>query len=289
MVMQSTHLLIVGLTRNGEQCLERSVHRLIDATRNFGRVSWLIVESDSDDRTIAVLDKLGSSVRDFRYVSLGRLSDTIPKRTARIAHCRNAYLDEIRTSARYQDVDYVLVSDTDGINDLVEAAHIDSCFTRDDWDVCASNRRGPYYDIFALRHPDWCPGDAASQVRFLTSYGVSDEKAAEAAVFSRMITIGQDSPWIEVESAFGGMAIYRAATLRRTADRYTGVHPSGTEVCEHVPFHEGLRRSGAKLFINPAFVSGGPCEYTRARAWHRKFYRQLLRNASRIKKKMRAR
>jgi hypothetical protein len=64
-----------------------------------------------------------------------------------------------------------------------------------------------------------------------------------------MITIPEDSDWIEVDSAFGGFAIYRRSSLADTA-AYEGVE------CEHVTFHDHIRRNGGRIFINPKLING---------------------------------
>lgn len=64
-----------------------------------------------------------------------------------------------------------------------------------------------------------------------------------------MATIPASSNWIEIDSAFGGFAIYRRNWFDLVG--YVGVADDGEEVCEHVSFNTALRRNGAKLYINP--------------------------------------
>jgi hypothetical protein len=111
-------------------------------------------------------------VPGFRFASLGQLQPTIPGRTDRIAHCRNRYLQEIAENPEYADIDFVVVADFDNLNTLVSAKSFRSCFKRQDWDVCTANQRGPYYDIFALRHPTWSPCDCLAQFRMLMRAGL---------------------------------------------------------------------------------------------------------------------
>jgi hypothetical protein len=83
------------------------------------------------------------------------------------------------------------------------------------------------------------------------------EAATFAAVYARMVTIPQDGEWIEVDSAFGGLAIYRRDCLRHA--RYIGLNKTGREICEHVPFHMALRKRGSRIFVNPKLIN---CAYT---------------------------
>jgi hypothetical protein len=231
------------------------VRRLAKAV---GAAKWFIVESDSVDDTKARLEQLQGAVPGFRFTSLGQLQPAIPGRSDRIAHCRNRYLQEIAAETDYRDVDYVVVADLDNVNELISTEAFESCFERDDWDVCTANQRGPYYDIYALRHPVWSPGDCLAQLRLLMRGGLSEWKALFAAVYSKMIRIGEDTDWIPVTSAFGGLAVYRRQVLGSA--RYNGRDAAGGEICEHVPFHESL---GARIFINPQLINAGYTEHSK--------------------------
>ena len=174
-------------------------------------VSWLMVESDSTDKTAWVLSQLEQEIMNFRALSLGVLEARLPLRTQRIAHCRNTYLAELHANPVYAKVDYVIVADLDGANPLLSCAGLASCWSRPAWDVCTANQRGPYYDLWALRHELWNPTDCWQQYRFLVAHGARPRAARYAAVYSKMITVAEASEWIEVDSAFGGLAVYRRA------------------------------------------------------------------------------
>lgn len=253
-------VLVVGLVRNAQRTIASDVQRLQRALQAFGRVQWLLVESDSDDATAARLETLRQQVPDFHFLSLGRLRDRLPQRTARIAHCRNAYLERLDNDPAFAGVDFVVVADLDGINTLIDAAGVQSCWQRSDWDVCTANSAGPYYDIWALRHALWSPNDCKASHRFLVDSGLGEEAALAATVLARMITIPTDAPWIEVDSAFGGLAIYRRASLHGL--RCNGLDAAGQEVCEHVALHAAVRARGGRIFLNPAMVSAGRTEHT---------------------------
>jgi hypothetical protein len=246
-------LLVVGLARNCSGTLPGEVQRLRTALPGFRRVRWFVVESDSEDDTVAVLRQLEQEVPDFGFRSFGTLRTALPLRTQRIAHCRNAYLDHLRQDPACARVGYVVVADLDGANTHLTAAAMASCWQRDDWAACTANQAGAYYDVWALRHPLWSPGDCWAQARFLTSHGQDEERAKMATIFSRMITLAPGSPWLEVDSAFGGLAIYRAEALR--VGRYEGLSPQGEEICEHVSLHAALRAQGGRIFINPALIN----------------------------------
>jgi glycosyltransferase involved in cell wall biosynthesis len=226
------------------------------------------VESDSSDRTLEELQKLKAEIPNFAFVSLGNITEIFPQRTQRIAHCRNYFLEQIKSNNIYSGVDYVVVADLDNLNTRIDRSAVESCWSRQDWEMCAANQNGPYYDIWALRHREWCPGDCWAQYHFMNKHSLNFEKNLMTSVFSKMIRISQDSEWLEVDSAFGGFAIYRKSAF--VLGEYSGTNLYGGECCEHVPFNAKLKEHGARLFINPRLINADLTEHTRrSRFWKR--------------------
>ena len=71
----------------------------------------------------------------------------------------------------------------------------------------------------------------------------------------------QQAELVPVNSAFGGVAIYNLSSIPASAT-YKGSIPSEgrpacmiAEICEHVPFHEALKKARARLFINTRFIN----------------------------------
>ncbi len=153
-----------------------------------------------------------------------------------------------------------MIADIDGVNQLISRESISSCFVRDDWDVCTANQQYHYYDIWALRHKIWCPNDCWQQLKFFNHYGLKGNKATFSGIYSKMLVIPHDAPWIEVDSAFGGLAIYHRYVLEKA--EYVGILKDGTKICEHVGFHQQIKDQGFKIFINPALINAKLTEYT---------------------------
>lgn len=260
--LRESVILIVGLARDCASHLEFDVRRLSAAFDTAREVHWLVIESDSRDATPRQLERLGAAER-FHVRCLGALEPRIPSRAARIAHCRNTYVEAIRTSPEFAHIDYIVVADLDGINTLVTRQGVESCWARADWDMVAANQHAPYYDVWALRHRLWSPNDCWAQVRWFTARGMDRQAALFACVYARMIPIARHEPWIEVDSAFGGLAIYRREMFApELGASYHGVTQEGDDICEHVPFHRMLRDQGARLFINPALINAGWTEHS---------------------------
>lgn len=246
--------LIVGLARNVADDFEKNFKVLAAAVSIFDDVGYYVVESDSSDSTLEVFNRIKQYLPSFDFISLGCLSERLPNRIDRLVYCRNTYLKYF--FEHRDEFDYLIVADLDGVNDGLTAASLASVWSGDlDWDGVFANQSSLYYDIWALRHDYWCPGDCWSNYRFLKGVGHSEEKALWDAVFSKMILIPTNHSWIRVRSAFGGLGIYRASTFPE--EYYSCNDENGNEVCDHVGLHLSTGFEDKKLFINPALINGG--------------------------------
>ncbi|MBU3593079.1 hypothetical protein ICN42_03105 [Polynucleobacter sp. 71A-WALBACH] len=253
-------LLIAGLVRNGAANIESNISKLNQAVSRFSEVHWLIVESDSSDDTVEILRAISKNVPNFRFLSLGNLTEKMPPRTERLAFCRNTYLQELKQNTIYKNIEYVIVSDLDDTNTLLTEESLLSCWHREDWDVCTANQLGPYYDIWTLRHHLWSPGDCWLEHRFLSQFNSNHANLTYACVYSKMIVVPPDFEWLEVDSAFGGLAIYKKSMMIQSA--YVGLYGNGVEICEHIPLNFGIREQGGKIFINPRLINTDYTEHS---------------------------
>jgi hypothetical protein len=126
--------------------------------------------------------------------------------------------------------------------------------------------------MWALRHAERCPGDIWESVYdYQLRHDVSDQAAFAAAFSSRIFSLFKDGPPLEVDSAFGGLGIYKTSFFTRAPNPYLGykvkvvVSPQDTRVvrwqtCEHVHFHQGLRSIGGRLFVLPGLINGAKPE-----------------------------
>jgi hypothetical protein len=256
----SQSILITGLARNCENSIYKDVLKINKALFNFSSINWLVIESDSNDGTLNELKTLSNKMKNFRFITLGELQGDIPARTVRIAYCRNRYIKELDENPAYSSIDYVVVVDLDGVNDKLTKDSFESCWCRDDWAACSANQDGPYYDIFALRHSLWSPNDCFEQQSFFENKKVSKYTALKSSIYTRMIHIHPCSEWIEVDSAFGGLTIYRRDFIQNA--KYIGVNNQDKEICEHVSFNKGVIENGGKVFVNPALINAGYTEHS---------------------------
>ena len=263
-------IVLVGTISNAGKRLEGDLQKVIRACEGLELIEIFLVESDSTDNTLAILKKLQSSLKNFNYLSLGKLSSNLPNRIDRIRHCRNAYVWYLKEFIAESKVDYVLVADLDGMQSGITVEGIQSTFIRDDWGAVVANQSGGYYDLLALRHKTWCPNDVFVELR-ATQLKISAQsinkfdiikiitrrleldRARVNAIYSRMLRIKRSQDWVEIDSGFGGLGIYKAQLFEKFD--YSLSDGDMSFESEHVAFSRKIRDSGHTIFINPKLIN----------------------------------
>ena len=267
---------IVGTISNVENELENDLKQLVTALADLNVSNIFLVESDSTDNTSILLGKLTKKHSNLSYAKLGNLRDKIPNRIERIRLCRNYYVQWIRENYKTNLWDYVVVVDLDGMNKKIKSAGINSCFLSTiSWDVVFANQKYGYYDIYALRHPIWMPYDCfrvlnivkkklelwllARPIRSFLFKRIYFDQLRRKFIYDKMIKIPMNANWIQVRSAFGGLAIYRTELFLK--NDYSVIFDRGYIRSEHIDFHEKCIKNDYKLFINPKLINSAWNEY----------------------------
>jgi hypothetical protein len=295
--MFSSKVLLVGTISNVSSVLEIELKRVLNALSYFPQVDIFLVESDSSDLTLQTLNSLSKRIPNLSFVTLGALSPTIPNRIERLRHCRNAYIEHIRSKYSRGDLEYVVVADLDGMNTKIDKGGISSCFQEGKtWDACFSNQVGGYSDIYALRCKDWQDDDCFTELENKTTTFMSEfnpdvffkdlrmsfhkNRIRKSVIYSKMRRIPKSFPWIKVDSAFGGFAIYKSTIFFDYS--YDSRSRSGPLVSEHVDLH--LKIADSKLYINPALINAYWNTYNINRFTLIRYTRALVRKSSTIRK-----
>ena len=266
-------LWVVGCAQNCAADLE-AVLANIQALRGLFRHSRLLVlENDSSDATRQLLAAHGQVDPGLRALALTGLNGRIPVKTVRLAHLRNGALAWLRRQGALEQEALVLVLDLDGVNaapwDLGRFAEVLEWFwPQREAAAVFANQRGPYYDLWALRHPQLCPDDIWER---MLEARLADATTPDGALFEQVIGPRQLSfepslPPFQVESAFGGLGFYKSQWLQACAMPYVGETTRWLErqgrpelirwqCAEHVSFHAGLRAAGGSLWIHPALLN----------------------------------
>jgi hypothetical protein len=253
--------LVVGVARN----CKKSISKTLKATRALlgpdSSVSFFIVESDSSDGTLETLEKLKIAEPQLNFTSLGNLAASQPDRIQRIATCRNVYLEHLESLVQAgTNPDFVVIADFDGVNRRVSKTVANEELFSPSKVVCA-NQFGAYYDILALRKPGWVEEDFRLTVKREVSQGTESLKSYIRNVSVKQRRIDPKSPRIQVESAFGGLAIYPSISL--VGLRYKpALLVEDIYECEHVSLNLGVRRRGFDIEIQPGLQNSGALAHT---------------------------
>jgi hypothetical protein len=241
------NVIFAGTVRNCEKYIKDVLNHIENCGKKFKNYAVVIYENDSNDNTRAILNDNKKS--NYHYIFEDGITEN--RRTMRLANGRNKVLDKINQLNSDTHYDYLIVLDMDDINysgTFVDS--IDSCFkyNLNDWDVLSGNQTGQYYDIWALRKRDVIDYD------FMRERKTADTKKNAEIEHILGHTHFDKNGLLEVDSAFGGIAIYKLSAIQQC--RYVGeYYDDGSENCEHVEFHKCIKKNGGKLFINTEFYT----------------------------------
>lgn len=259
-MIRKSNLLIVGLARNSEKSLAGEVQRITRLMSSFyTEIDFFVVESDSSDNTVEVLGHLNTSMPNFKFETLGNLEESIPNRIERLRYCRNRYVYQFRERQNLMGRMYseILVVDLDIRNRALKLKDLSRLFHLDfEWAALFANQKGRYFDIYALRHDSWMPTDCFTEVTKLKEKGLSGEEAKQLAIWSRMRKINKDGAPIPVDSAFGGMGLYKSWVFEKF-DYSINETPSEATDSEHVSLHHKIQNAGGSMYIVPWFTNFG--------------------------------
>lgn len=253
-------VFFAGLARDCESSIASNLEALIRIAefREECQCFFFLLENDSTDHTGEVLKGFAKKYASrIRLWQLPGLSMTKPERIDRLAWCRNFLLEQIHSAVTDPAASVYVPIDLD---DHIIASVDPARFWRsvDRLQVEFINGIFPfsspyYYDVLALRVPGWVEADhqelvAASRPR------LGWFRSLQQFVFTRQRPLSSFAAHslIPVESAFGGIGIYRFTAI--AAYRYQLIWLGNYFECEHVSFN----RPVGSLYIDTDFVVQAP-------------------------------
>lgn len=263
--------VFTGVARNCAPYLFDVLPNLLRLEHAYEAVRYVLAVGESNDGTLETLSSWVADGRSGHVIDMTCLEKDEPRRTVRIAMARNACMSHLRSA--YPDFDHLVVFDFDNV--LVDPV-CDLAFAEaSDWLDADDRRAGvfanaipQYYDVWALRHPSWCPYDVWHAI-WNRHRWYPFELAKLRHVYPKQLRIAKEESPIPVTSAFGGLAIYKMCFTKTAL--YSGEDAIGRERAEHVAFNENIIEQGARLFILPSLVVRAPQEHlfnpTHASAW----------------------
>jgi glycosyltransferase involved in cell wall biosynthesis len=248
-------ILFAGCARNCATSVAASLSTLSKLGKYFYNHEVIIFENDSTDETRETLENARDTQQlPLTIVTQSGLDKILPQRTQRLAHARNTVLETTRE--KYSEFDYLCWADMDGIvNENFSTNGFLSNFSLDQvWDGVFPVTNTFYYDIWALRHSVLCPEDYHSQME-RSDAALGNDFIVGYHAHMRQSRLQNLPTWLSVDSAFGGMGIYKISSIANA--RYQGMIDD-TPICEHVPFNTKIVQNGGRLYINPAFTVNYP-------------------------------
>ena len=234
-VCSQSKVVIAGLVRNTAgnfAHIQRVIYALSSLFRSF---EVILYENDSLDSTPAMLSKWAYDDKRVHYISerLGtpRFGSVLTlERLELMAQYRNKYLDYIDNNI--PDVDYVIVIDTD-IRDVMLSG-VGSSFGIKDWDCITSNGLDTfngvmiYYDIATL--------------------------VIHGSIRNGKILLPMPLGYfIKVESAFGGVGIYRYEAIK--GKRYASGMMRGDTCVHHADERPMIEHIGLNLQLDNIYIN----------------------------------
>jgi hypothetical protein len=252
--MKNKSIIFSTVTRSPGKKFIKSINQFLKIAQKFKKYKIIIVESDSSNSP----EKIFAKFKDSNIIikRLGKLTSSIANghlRTERIAHSRNHYLNLILNSEELSSYDYLIVFDSDGVSEKMDYDSIREALSiNQQWDAQFPNQILAYYDIYALRCNNWVDYDCIMKKNNLIKESNNPKKAFKDCITSKMIKIDKKSKLIKVQSAFGGLGLYKIKSIGNA--KYKG-SINNIPICEHVIFHKEMNKSNRLLFINPAFIN----------------------------------
>lgn len=260
--------VMIGTAYNNEKHLHKLKSDLIAAATegNLDILHVVVFENDSKDNTRHILTTDWSQTWNVTVIGHdGLRAEFDGDRTKTLAYARNSLLNHLRDELTYLDFDYVINLDLDEVN--YNLRNVDTCFDLPQgWGACCTNNYRTYYDLWALRTlDDWVDCDVLKDCVNCKAAGLEGDECKSAKweyKQTRKIHISAREPPIEVESCFGGAALYDYNFIKQVPrDPYEGTQVlkrgKFTSACEHVSFNRHIGAVGGKLYIQPKMLSFG--------------------------------
>jgi hypothetical protein len=272
MPLKNSRAVFLSLARDCARFLPDVLRNIRLISDLFGKAAFVFIENDSYDSTKAILEDWSAKAESAKIISLDGLALQIPPRTVRLAHIRNFGIAFIKDA--FADFDYVFILDADDSNrNPIDIQAVGKALqflgSNENYAGVFANQFGTYYDMWALRHPLLCPNDIWEEVAdFVISNNATDQFAFDKMFRPKILNIGTDHDAIGVESAFGGLGIYKMSSILANKSQYVGqrlkniqfgvndIRHSGFQTCEHVTFNKGFIANGEQLFILPYLING---------------------------------
>ena len=249
--MINKKIIISATVKNEAKNLKKFFKIIDDIVFKFDDYFIIFVESDSSDKSSSIL-KNYLSKRKGKLITCNLNNKYNRIKSLEIS--RNKYLDHIRNENILLKFDFLVVMDVDGVNNKINYTKIKNSLTfQEDWTAIFPNQKYYYYDIFALRIPNLIEENFIKKVQM--DYAIKKVKSLKKVFYENLtkfffITKSKENRFLNVNSAFGGLGIYKLNRIVKF--QYDS---NGGQDCEHVKLNERLNAEFGKLFIDKELLN----------------------------------
>lgn len=242
-IAKKSKVVFVGMSRSIEWAIPNAAHRIRESGKLFADWKVVVFENDSEDGTKEILKRwqdteepgrVHLSLNDFGFEHLNGWQ---PLRVERYARYRN----ECRKMAEMimPDADFVVVMDYDAWGGHSQDGLLNSV----SW-LNKTPNAGCIASVSLFQIKD------AEELIHLCHYDQWGYRSLQSwshriePWFTRWIPAVGSNP-ILVKSAFGGLAVYRAAPF------FASAYQGGPDI-EHVGLHKAMKAIGYDVYLNPS-------------------------------------
>jgi hypothetical protein len=259
-----SNLYFIGMSKNCFNSLKSNIEFLLkfkDFTSH--NIDICIIDSDSSDGTKEYCYELYEQKFINQIIEIDNLEKEYSSRIERLTICRNEGLNYIGKmidkEALYIPMDMDL--DLFSLTSFEELEKIINTFiSRDNFDGLFPFSVPHYYDIFALRATGWVNGN-----NLLTARKLKDKFKIFSVIFNYFLIFRKqkhiekfNEPFISVESAFGGMGLYKMGVKEFENYKYDINVDNINYYSEHIVFNNFFKN----LYISCEWKFPSPMEYT---------------------------
>jgi len=241
--------IICAILKNEEKNLYNFFKILKKIKNLFFNYHVILVESDSNDNTYSISKKL---IKDLNGEIIKTKTNKKWLRTKRIEYCRNIYMQTIRKKKFLKNFDYLIILDVDNVNHNLKINNILDSLKKlpKNWIGVFPNQKLIYYDLYALRIKKYFEFDCFEKM--ISSLNLlSPSQSYFKIIFKNFFIINKfKNRFIKVESAFGGLGIYKLKYVLNK--KYSSLNG---KYCEHVFFNKSLYDKKNFLYIDKKLIN----------------------------------
>lgn len=208
-------VLICGVCRNVAATVPNTIANIEKLGNAFTDYRVIIYENNSTDGTKSLLSAWAQQAHKVTFISEDLAAAQLPPtREGKIARARNIVLAQAR-AMKYKKYKYLIMVDLDFSGPWPIAEIVSSLKRRVKWDCISANGLGRvppvgktpvYWDRYAFRSKRYPLGPEVLGERWWADLPLACGKPHE------WFSLNQ-SKWLSVYSAFGGLAIYKTKTI----------------------------------------------------------------------------